>query len=349
MAQASRLTALGVVAAALLWAGDATVQAQATTAPSPASTTVDLDAKLAEARGLVDAGRPAEALKALEALHSDDPRVRTLEGVAAYHADQYVRAIERLSPVVPTLPAGSVGRREPVQVLGLSYYLAGRLPEAMPLLEETAAWASDNVEFAQVLGMAFIQGRQPDKARAALARAFGVADGSPAARLLTAQMMVRVEFFDLAEAELRAALAEDPRLPRAHFLLGLAAIARNRPDEAGELFEKELAVNPSDAMALYRVGEARARKSDWDGAILALQRSIWINPFYSGPYIVLGRAYLAKGHLQTAEGMLRRAVDYDPNNKAARYLFGQALQRLGRAGEAREQFDIAAKLGDRPQ
>jgi tetratricopeptide (TPR) repeat protein len=315
-------------------------------APAPAPP-ADLDARLAEARALVDAGKATQALQVLAALPSTEPRVQVLEGVAAYHADQYVRAIDRLAPLVRTLPASSPARREAVQVLGLSSYLAGRLSEAMPLLEETASWALDNQEFAQVLGMAYIQVRQPDKARVALARAFGVDPATPAARVLAAQMMVRIEFFDLAEAELRKALADDPRLPRANFLLGQAAIFRNQPDEAIACFERELAIDPADAMALYRLGETYARKSDWDRAIPALQRSLWINPFYSGPYIVLGRAYVAKGQLQTAEGMLRRAVEFDPNNQPARYLLGQALQRLGRTDEAREQLEIAATLGQK--
>ncbi len=99
-------------------------------------------------------------------------------------------------------------------------------------------------------------------------------------------------------------------------------------------------------MALYRLGEAYSRQPDWDKAIPALQQSLWINPFFSGPYIVLGRAYLAKGQPATAEGMLRRAVEYDPNNKSARYLYGQVLQRLGRADDAKAQFDAAARLQD---
>jgi tetratricopeptide (TPR) repeat protein len=106
-------------------------------------------------------------------------------------------------------------------------------------------------------------------------------------------------------------------------------------------------VNPANAMAFYRLGEAYSRAPDWDKAIPALQRSIWINPFFSGPYILLGRAYVARDQLQTAEGMLRRAVEYDPNNKAARYLFGQVLQRLGRSEEAKEQLAVAESLPDR--
>ena len=90
-------------------------------------------------------------------------------------------------------------------------------------------------------------------------------------------------------------------------------------------------------MALYRLGEVWSRQQQWDEAIAALQRSLWINPFFSGPYIVLGRAYMKKGQPATAEGMLRRAVEYDPNNKSAHYLLGQVLQQAGprRGGAAR--------------
>ena len=76
----------------------------------------------------------------------------------------------------------------------------------------------------------------------------------------------------------------------------------------------------------------------------ALQRSLWINPFYSGPYILLGRAYLRKDQPATAEGMLRRAIEYDPNNRTAHYVLGQVLQRLGRLEEAKREFAIAERL-----
>ena len=115
------------------------------------------------------------------------------------------------------------------------------------------------------------------------------------------------------------------------------------------LFRKAIEISPLDAMAHYRLGETYARQQRWDNAIAALQQSLWINPFFSGPYIVLGRAYMTRGQPSTAEGMLRRAVEYDPNNKSAQYLLGQALQKLGREGEAAKEFEIAAALSDTTQ
>jgi tetratricopeptide (TPR) repeat protein len=99
-------------------------------------------------------------------------------------------------------------------------------------------------------------------------------------------------------------------------------------------------------MAHYRLGEAYARQQKWDEAISSLQRSLWINPYFSGPLIVLGRAYLVKNQPAVAEGLLRRATEYDPNNKSAHYLLGQSLQKLGRGEDAAKEFEIASKLSD---
>ena len=97
-------------------------------------------------------------------------------------------------------------------------------------------------------------------------------------------------------------------------------------------------------MALYRTGDVHSRRLEWDAAIAALQQSLWINPYFSGPYILLGRAYSKTGQPAAAEEMLRRAIEYDPNNKSAHYLLAQLLQQTGRLDEARREFAIAERL-----
>jgi len=301
-------------------------------------------AALAEARRLVNAGKPDAAIEALRALPITDAHAALLRGVAHYHANHPLQAIETLAPVVPKLAEGSLEKREAVQVMGLASYLAGRIADAIPYLEQTRQWAEGNTELSYVLGMAYVQTRQADKARETWARSFGVAPDSAAAHLFAAQMMVRAELDELADAELKRALALDPRLPRANFLLGQTALFRGRLDEAVALFKRELETNPGDAMAFYRLGDTYTRQLKWDDALVALQKSVWINPYFSGPYILLGRTYMKKGDPAAAEGMLRQAIAYDPNNKAAHYLLGQLLQQAGRAEEAKRELETAEKL-----
>lgn len=300
---------------------------------------------LVEARALIDAGTPSAAIAKLLALpQSDDPRVMRLLGVAYYSANDYVHAIEKLAAVVEKFPIDSPERRETVQLLGLSHYILGHLAESIPFLEQTRVWLSQNHELAYALGMAYVQTRQPEKARESFARMFRVAADSPAAHLLTAQMMIRVEVEELAEAELKKALEKDPKLPGAYYLLGQNAIYKARLDEGIALMERELQINPGNANAYYKIGDAYTRQLRWDEAITALQKSVWLNPFYSGPYILLGKSYLKKHQFASAEGMLKRAIQFDPNNKSAHYLLAQVYQQSNRPEDAKREFAIADKL-----
>lgn len=268
---------------------------------------------IAQARALLDAGKPADAITLLQ-------------------------------PLVAQLPKESADRREAAQVLGLSHYLAGHIAESIPYLEEVRETAPADMKLAYALAMAYAQTRQPDKARTSIARTFQLPADSASAYLLTGQMMNRLELEDLADAALKQALAKDPKLPEVHFLLGQIAVFRSRLDEGLGLMRAELALNPAHAMALYWIGDIYSRQAKWPEAIAALQQSIWINPYFSGPYILLGKAYMKKGDTAAAEGMLRQAVQYDPNNKAAHYLLGQLLQQAGRAEEARRELETAERL-----
>ena len=303
-----------------------------------------LSPELSAVRMQIMSGTPDAALAALAAMPQTSPTVRYLTGLAHYHKDDHVKAIELLAPVLPQLAPDSPERREAVQVLGLSYFVAGRLADALPMLEETRRWARNNRELGHVLARTYLQLRMPDQARTVVAETFDVSPDSTAAHLHTAQLMIRLELHEPAEGQLRRALAIDPRAPQAHALLGQLAVVRVRLDDAVTLFKQAIDVNPLDAMAYYRLGEVYGRQQKWDDAVVALQQSLWINPYYSGPYIVLGRAYMTRREHATAEAMLRRAVEYDPNNKSAHYLLGQALQALGRETDAAREFEIAARL-----
>jgi tetratricopeptide (TPR) repeat protein len=302
-------------------------------------------ATLAEARALINEDKPAAAIEKLRAV--DGPGrldVALLLGVAYYHANDHARAIERLAAIADKLPDGSIERKEAVQVLGLSYFLAGRFADAVPRLEATREWAANNPELGYVLGQAYVQIHQPDRARQTFAHTFGVQEESAAAHLVAAQMMIRLEFETLAEAELKEAIRKDPKLPQANALLGQIALFRGALDDAISLTEREIALNPTNAMAFSQLGDAKVRQGKWDDAIPALQKSIWLNPFYSAPYIVLGKAYMQKGQMATAEGMLTRAIEYDPNNRSAHYLLGQLFQRTGRPEDAKRELAIAERL-----
>jgi tetratricopeptide (TPR) repeat protein len=301
-------------------------------------------AQAQDPRALIDTGHAKEAVALLRAQGGTDPDAQVLLGIALFHADETLAAIEVLRPAVAALAPAANARAEAVQVLGLALYVSGRVGEAIPYLEETQRAFPQSTDTAYALGIAYVQANDAARARRAWAKAFGVAPESAAASLVTAQMMIRAGFEDAADAELRRAVQQDVKLPQAHFLLGQSALFRGRLDEAVALLQEELALNPAHALAMDRLGDAYLRQGKTNEALAVLLRSTWMNPDYSGPYILLGRAYLRTGDLAAAEGNLRKAMARDPNNRAAHYLLAQALQRLGREDEAAREFAAASAL-----
>lgn len=265
-------------------------------------------------------------------------------GAAAYARHDYAKAAQILRTAIVTEVPDSAAYRESALLLGQSLYLSGALVEALPWLEKASRFGTRTNEVLYMLGTAYLRTGRTGPGGASFAQLFNVKPGSAASHLLTAQMMVRLELEEQAEKELAAALALDPHLPEAHFLLGELAIFHGEFDAAVTQLNAEIALNPNFSQAYYRLGDAYTRRERWSDAIPMLQKAIWLNPIFSGPYILLGKAYLKTNELPNAEGMLRRAIQMDPQNSSAYYILGQTLVKANRPEEAKPLLERSQQL-----
>ncbi|MGA2115722.1 MAG: tetratricopeptide repeat protein [Bryobacteraceae bacterium] len=302
----------------------------------------------ARAKALLETGKLKEAREALASSDPTLPENAYLRGLIDYRLHDYISAARMLKGALPALPEKSPTYREALLMIGQSEYLAGHIAAAIPWLEKARDAGAGGNELLYMLGNSYLQARQISKGRAAFAAIFGVEPDSSAARLFTAPMLMRQEYEDDAVSELEAALALDPKLPGAHFMLGEIAIYRAQIDHAIDELNREIAINPNFAMAYYRLGDAYARREDWDHAIPLLERAVWLDPTYSGPYILLGKAYFKTEDLTTAEAMLRRALQLDPRNSSAYYLLGRTLIQSGRAEEGKKLLLRSEELKKEP-
>jgi tetratricopeptide (TPR) repeat protein len=253
------------------------------------------------------------------------------QGVQLYKDRKYSEALVLLQQAVKMENPNSPEFREAVLLIGQSYFMLAKSPEAIPWLEKVPTLNEANY----MLGYAYVQvGRQSDS-EAAFARLFGVQPGSAAGHLVAAQMMLKKELHGPARLEVEKAIALDPKIPEAHFLLGELELYRGQVQPGLEALQQELAINPNFSMAWYRLGDAYTRKQDWAAAIPHLQRAAWLNPNYSGPLVLLGKCYLKQANYSNAEGVLRKALQIDPNNSSATYLLAQVLLADGKKDEAR--------------
>jgi tetratricopeptide (TPR) repeat protein len=261
-------------------------------------------------------------------------------GVDLYKHQKYAEAVSTLEEAVKAEPPDSSDYKESALLIGQSYFMLSQAQKAIPWLEKL----SGVNEAYYMLGYAYLQNGQQDRSEAAFARLFELNAASAAGHLVAGQMMYKKNFRDEAAAEVRKALALDPKIPQAYFLLGEAAIGRGELDEAITLLGKELEIDPNFSMAWYRLGDVYSRQQHWAQAIPHLQRAVWLNPDFSGPYILLGKCYYNVQNFSNAENILRHAVTLDPKNYAANYLLGRTLIAEGQAEEGRALLEKLKSL-----
>lgn len=314
--------------------------------PLPSAPSESVIGDFTKPRRLLQEGRNAEAVAALQELAIRNPGMPGLQhelGIAYYKGGEYMKAVDALNQAIHDDPKDN----EAIQLLGLSDYLSGRPADAIPLLEKVQAWyPRANVDASYILGICYIQTKDYPHARQSFARMFEVPPDSASAYLLTARMLLRQEFDPIAEEYAQKAIALDPKLPLAHFFLGELRLYKSRVPEAIADFQQELAINPGHAETYYKLADAYSRIQKFDDAERLLQRSIWLDATSTGPYILMGKVLEKKGEPELAVRSLQHALTMDPNNSVAHHLIGQAYQDMGRTDDAERERKLAQQLQD---
>lgn len=314
------------------------------TSSSQVSQSADTASEFAAARRLEQQGKYDEAIAQLQALAARSPKPTGVPhelGTAYYTKGDYLKAADYLKQAADADP----GDKEAVQLLGLSYYLAGRPAEAIPYLEKVQTWyPRANIDAAYILGVSYIQAKDYPNACKAFAKMFDVPADSGASYLFTARMLFRQEFTPIAEEYAQKALVADPKLPLAHQLLGEIHLFNSKIPEAISDFQQELAINPAYPPAYYKLGDAYSRIQKYDEAERLLQRSIWLDATSTGPYILMGKVLEKKGEPILAIRTLQRAATMDPNNPMTHQVLGQAYRDIGKPDDADRELKIAEQL-----
>jgi tetratricopeptide (TPR) repeat protein len=289
------------------------------------------DAKYAAANKLMQQGKFVEAIAQLEKLQQENPPPAGLAhelGVAYYKKGDYFNAVKSFEKAQKENPKD----QEAIQMTGLSLYLSGKPAEAIPYLEKVQGWYPEaNVDAAYILGVAYIQTKKYPEARASFGRMFGVGPDSAAAYLFCARMLLRLDFGPIAEEYGQKAIALDPKLPMAHFLLGELYLYQSKMPEAIAALQAELAINPGYAAVYYKLGDAYSRTQKFDEA-------------ETGPFILMGKVLEKKGETELAVRALQKAISMEPNNAIPHHLLGQAYRELGRAEDAERELKLAEQL-----
>jgi len=223
-------------------------------------------------------GNAASVLEQAIKLDARLPGAHAMLGLAYYELYQPEKAIPSLETAVRLSPED----RNALLYLGKSQIQARNYRAAAATLEKLAASKSANPDVFYNLSLAYMKLMLENVGRLGHA-----APGSYQFFLLLAQDAEARGDEQSATRNYQQALRSNPNAAGAHYGLGTVYARVGRYDGADEEFEKELAINPNDPLALWRLGEL-ALLSDPKQAGRYLERAVSIDPDF--PQAVLATA-----------------------------------------------------------
>jgi len=150
-----------------------------------------------------------------------------------------------------------------------------------------------------------------------------------------------------AQAQFRASTQLDPNYPEPYKALGDLLLAQPRRlfDLAIEAYAKAIELRPFLADAHVGLGDAKAGKSDTDGAIVAYQKALGLNPANPRVHMSLGKIYYSeKGLYYEAVNAYKKAIEFDPTSVEARMGLGEVFEDKGLYKEAIEEYRRVIEL-----
>jgi tetratricopeptide (TPR) repeat protein len=300
-----------------------------------------LDSRLPEAR---------EALRQATTYVPEGAAARRTLATVLLQIGDAASAIALLSPVADRDPQDVETRR----LLARGLAEAGRHDEAVAKLDEASAAASDDPETAFLIGTGYLSLKRPEAAERLFAQVVR-ARPIPQTHVLIGRVYRDAGEYGRARDELRAALAEDPGARRAHYYLGMVALAdaNTGPDRlalARAEFQEELRIDPEDPLANSQIGEVLMEAERPAEALPFLETAVRVDP--RAVYACnLGRNQLALDQPSEATRTLRHALELAATQGTAEsdvqkihYQLGLALRKLGLAEEAATHFAEARRL-----
>jgi Tfp pilus assembly protein PilF len=184
-----------------------------------------------------------------------------------------------------------------------------------------------------------------------------VAPHSNQAHELSAEAFEQQGKWDLAAAEYRKVLRQNPEAPGVHFRIGRLLLSRPDPpadhiEQARQEMLAELKNDSSNAGAEYVLGELAHQEQKWDEAILHFSRASKLDATFGDAFLGWGESLVSIKKFAEAIPPLETAVKLEAGNPATHYNLAIAYSRTGHKSEADKEFAIhqqMTKKGDSEQ
>jgi tetratricopeptide (TPR) repeat protein len=161
-------------------------------------------------------------------------------------------------------------------------------------------------------------------------------------------------FPEKAVPEFQKAIAENSKLPGAHYSLGAAYLLGIGPqayDQAAAEFQEELKISPRDYNSHLELGVIYLSRHKLPEAEHELNSAVALEPLNPDPLLSLGQLYDQTNRPAEAETAYRKAIlltkDVSRNHfqvERAHYLLARTLLQSGRQDEAKNEMAVSNQL-----
>ena len=137
---------------------------------------------------------------------------------------------------------------------------------------------------------------------------------------------------------------QHPGIREGHFLLARIAMGERNYVEAAEHFSRSLAIQPDDALAHNRLGNALWEVGQQDRAVTSVRRALELRPAFPEAHGNLGRFLVGQGDVDEGIQHLRKAVELSPDFEVAHQFLANTYLKTNEVEQAAHHYGHAIRI-----
>ena len=287
-----------------------------------------------------DFGQAVQMFRKAERLAPTVPGIRLNIGLAFYRQNRFREAIAPFASVLRDQPDLTQAR----YLLGLCYFFDQQWSDAVKTLQPLWGQQSLNLNYLYVLGIAAHKAGNKEVDERALSQLTKVGQDTPEFHLLMGKAYLNNGDNDKAILEFKAAASGDPKLPFVHYNLGLAYLNQQDYEHAAKEFESDIALEPDEAFNYDRVATVEVLQQQNEAAEKNFRKALQLDPMLVSSHVGLAKIYQTKRLYPQSLAELSAAEKLSPEDYTIHNLRGQVLQRMGERDKAKAEFEIYTKM-----
>jgi tetratricopeptide (TPR) repeat protein len=268
-----------------------------------------------------------------------DPKMSSasaLLGIALYELGDYAGAGRNLESALRANPKDNNAEL----FLANDLIKLGKFDQAAEHLRQLSQRQPENQEVLYLLGKVHMK-----LSEEALTKLNALDANSVWAHEISGEVMESMKNYDGALLEYKKAVEVAPLQAGTHYHLGNAYWSLNMWDAATEQFRAELANDPSNCMAQWKLGNIILEQHGDSAAALAeVQKALDACPDLMEARVDRARALIKLERHAEAVKDLEAAVKADSGESSTHFLLAQAYRALGRTQEAQAEMKVFSKL-----